>query len=174
MVLASTYIFDISSKTCKARFTSALRQPCTCLRTHFWGISCGSLKTILRFARPQGCRNVVRRIFNMFIFLAFFGRCLEVARQLQGSLEMTARLTYEFATSDTWAAANQSLRLSHEGRRVNARTTCGCLAFDARLSQECYEAYDNYKPSHSSCTVALRQTRDFHFLLKTYNTRNIF
>ena len=105
----------------KARFTSALRQPCTCLRTHFWGISCGSLKTILRFARPQGCRNVVRRIFNMFIFLAFFGRCLEVARQLQGSLEMTARLTCEFAPSDTWAAANQSLRLSHEGRRVNAR-----------------------------------------------------
>ena len=85
----------------KARFTSALRQPCTCLRTHFWGISCGSLKTILRFARPQGCRNVVRRIFNMFIFLAFFGRCLEVARQLQGSLEMTARLTYEFTPSDT-------------------------------------------------------------------------
>ena len=65
--------------------------------------------------------------------------------QLQGSLEMTARLTYEFAPSDPWAAANQSLRLSHEGRRVNARTTCGCLAFDARLSQECYEAYDNYK-----------------------------
>ena len=142
----------------KARFTSALRQPCTCLRTHFWGISCGSLKTILRFARPQGCRNVVRRIFNMFIFLAFFGRCLEVARQLQGSLEMTARLTYEFARSDTWAAANQSLRLSHEGRRVNARTTCGCLAFDARLSQECYEAHDNYIPLHRSCTVALRQT----------------
>ena len=106
----------------------------------------------------QGCRNVVRRIFNMFIFLAFFGRCLEVARQLQGSLEMTARLTYEFAPSDTWAAANQSLRLSHEGLRVNARTTCGCLAFDARLSHECYKAYDNYKPSHSSCTVALRQT----------------
>ena len=88
-------IQPVPSHCSKARFTSALRQPCTCLRTHFWGISCGSLKTILRFARPQGCRNVVRRIFNMFIFLAFFGRCLEVARQLQGSLEMTARLTYE-------------------------------------------------------------------------------
>ena len=106
----------------------------------------------------QGCRNVVRRIFNMFIFLAFLGRCLEVARQLQGSLAMAARLTYEFARSDTWAAANQSLRLSHEDGRVNARRTCGCLAFDARLLQECYETYDNYKTSHSSCTVALRQT----------------
>ena len=146
----------------KARFTSALRQPCTCLRTQFWGISCGSLKTILRFARPQGCRNVVRRIFNMFIFLAFFGRCLEVARQLQGSLEMTARLTYEFARSDTWAAANQSLRLSHEGRRVNARTTCGC-----RKNATKRTTTTNRRTAAVRLPCGRRE-------IKTYNTRNIF
>ena len=74
--------------------------------------------------------------FQHVHFPCVFGRCLEVARQLQGSLEMAARLTYEFARSDTWATANQSLRLSHEGRRVNARTTCGCLEMAARLTYE--------------------------------------
>ena len=115
------------------------------------------IKTILRFARSQGCRNVVRRIFNMFIFLAIFGPCPMVARQPQGSLEVTARLTYEFARSEGWDAVNQSLRLSHEGRKVVARRTCGCLAFDPRQPQEYYEAYGNCKLSHSSYTTALRQ-----------------
>ena len=121
-------ITNVTARIAKTRFTSALRQPYTCLRTHFWGISCGSLKTILRFPRSQGCRNVVRRIFNMFIFLAIFERCLKVARQPYGSLEVNARLTYEFAWSEGWAAVNQSLRLSHEGRKVVARRTCGCKA----------------------------------------------
>ena len=103
-------------------------------------------------------RKAVATSYGEFSTCSFSLRFSADVWRSQGSLEMTARLTYEFAPSDTWAAANQSLRLSHEGRRVNARTTCGCLAFDARLSQECYEAYDSYKPSHSSCTVALRQT----------------
>ena len=140
----------VTARIAKTRFTSALQQPYTCLQTHFWGISCGSLKTILRFARSQGCRNVVRRIFNMFIFLAIFERCSKVARQPYGSLEVNARLTYEFAWSE----------VSHEGRKVVARRTCCCLAFDARLPQECYEAYDNCILSHSSCATVAQQLHD--------------
>ena len=89
----------------------------------------------------------------MSIFLAIFGLCSKVARQPEGSLEVTVRLT-----SEVWAAVNQSLRLSHEDRKVVARGTCGCLVFDARLPQEWYEAYDSCKLSHSSCTTALWQT----------------
>ena len=72
----------------------------------------------------------------MLIFLAIFERCSKVARQPYGSLEVNARLTYEFAWSEGWAAVNQYLLLSHEGPKVVARRTCGCLAFDARLPQE--------------------------------------
>ena len=81
---------------------------------------------------------------------------------------MSARLTYEFALSEGWAVVNESMRLSHEGRKVVSRRTCGCLVFDARLPQECYEAYDNCKLSHSSCTTVLRQVETSVSCLKAY------
>ena len=103
-------------------------------------------------------RKAVATSYGEFSTCSFSLRFLSDVRRSQGSFEVNARLTYEFAWSEGWAAANQSLRLSHEGRKVVARRTCDCLAFDARLPEECYEAYDNCKLSHSSCTTVLRQT----------------
>ena len=79
-------------------------QPCGCgkpIYNHILGVLCGFLKTVLLISRSQGCL-----IFNMFIFLGSVGQCLEVSRELQGSLEMHAQLTYDSTQSSTGVAAN--------------------------------------------------------------------
>ena len=105
------------------------------------------------FTRSQGCRNVIRRIFN--IFLAIFGPCLEVARQLQGNLEITAQLTCNFARCEAEAVATQFLRFVSRRPQVSCANNCDCLAFVTRLPQKYYEAYDNCRFSHSSCAAVL-------------------
>ena len=75
---------------CKARFTSALRQPCNCLRQQISGFRAAASrcceqrrKTAIRKKRSQGYCNVKNTIFDMFIFFAIFVRFLEDARRLQ-------------------------------------------------------------------------------------------
>ena len=70
----------------------------------------------------------------MFIFLAIFRQCFQVARQLQGN---ACTIGVQGAQREAMAASNFPLNLSHEGRTIAAQTTCDSLAFVSTLRLPC-------------------------------------
>ena len=104
----------------------------SCLRPHFGRVWCCKKRKVANI----GCRNVVRRIFNM---------CMAALRW-----------PHNFAPSEA------ILAVSHTRPQFSCATTAGSLAFVPRQPQE-YKMYDNCRILH--CGAALRQMR-LHFPIK--------
>ena len=68
-----------------------MRQRFSCQRQHFWRVSCGNRKDVLRNARPQRHTEYFQHVH----FPCNFRTMFKDARQLQGSLAMPAQLAYD-------------------------------------------------------------------------------